>query len=103
MIKFWGAATTTLLVSLTLFVAPQFAFAASPADAPEKSIPQGNDPPGADEKQTEPPAEHKGVITPPPTGDNGIYTEVPNPEAGHEKEVIPPPGTSGGNPNVEPR
>ena len=37
-----------------------------------------------------PPAEHKGVIPPPPVGDEGIYTEVPNSEAGHEKEVIHP-------------
>jgi hypothetical protein len=36
------------------------------------------------------------VILPPPVGDEGIYTKVPNPEAGHEKEVIPPP-----DPNVE--
>lgn len=41
--------------------------------------------------QIPPPAEHKGVIPPPPTGDEGIYTDAPNPEAGHEKEVIPPP------------
>jgi hypothetical protein len=46
---------------------------------------------------------HKGVIPPPPMGDEGIYTKVPNPEAGHEKEVIPPPGSPGGDPNVEPR
>ena len=32
-----------------------------------------------------------GPIPPPPTGDEGIYTDAPNPEAGHEKEVIPPP------------
>jgi pimeloyl-ACP methyl ester carboxylesterase len=32
-----------------------------------------------------------------------LYTKVPNPEAGHEKEVIPPPGSPGGDPNVEPR
>jgi hypothetical protein len=44
-----------------------------------------------------------GVIPPPPVGDEGIYTKVPNPEAGHEKEVIPPPGSPGGDPNVEPR
>jgi hypothetical protein len=33
------------------------------------------------------------VITPPDIGDEEIHTEVPNPEAGHEKEVIPPPDT----------
>jgi hypothetical protein len=70
----------------------------------EKTVPQGEDPPGTNEEQrTLPPTEHKGVITPPPVGDEGIYTKVPNPEAGHEKEVIPPPGSPGGDPNVEPR
>ena len=70
----------------------------------DKTIPQGEDPPGTDqEQQTAPPAEHKGVIPPPPMGDEGIYTKVPNPEAGHDKEVIPPPGGPGGNPNIEPR
>jgi hypothetical protein len=65
----------------------------------EKTIPQAKDPPGSDEEQrTTLPGEHKGVITPPPMGDEGIYTKVPNPEAGHEKEVIPPPDG-----NVEPR
>jgi len=34
--------------------------------------------------------EHKSVIPPPPIGDEDIYTEAPNPEARHEKEVIPP-------------
>jgi hypothetical protein len=43
------------------------------------------------------------VIPPPRTGDEGIYTDVPNPDAGHEEEVIPPPGTPGGDPNVDPR
>jgi hypothetical protein len=92
-----------LLISLALYFGPQFAFAASPGDSPEKSIPQGNDPPGADEKQTAPPAQHKGVITPPATGDEGIHTEVPNPDAGNDMEVIPAPGSPGGEPNIEPR
>jgi hypothetical protein len=70
----------------------------------EKTIRQGEDRPGANEEQrTVPQAPHKGVIPPPPVGDEGIYTKVPNPEAGHEKEVIPPPGSPGGDPNVEPR
>jgi hypothetical protein len=73
-------------------------------DTVEKTIPQGKDKPGTDDEQRiAPPAEHKGVIPPPPVGDEGIYTKVPNPEAGHEKEVIPPPGSPGGDPNIEPR
>jgi hypothetical protein len=80
------------------------AFAGGAHNSVEKSIPQGTDPPGTDEEQrTVPPGEHKGVIPPPPVGDEGIYTKVPNPEAGHEKEVIPPPGSQGGDPNIEPR
>ena len=68
-------------------------------DTVEKTILQGKDPPGTDEEQgTAPSAEHKGVIPPPPVGDEGIHTHVPNPEAGHKKEVIPPP-----DPHVEPR
>jgi hypothetical protein len=95
------------LIFLGLYLGPATAFAASTGDkhdAVEKSIPQGKDPLATDEEQrTAPPAEHKGVITPPPVGDEGIYTKVPNPEAGHEKEVIPPPGSPGGDPNIEPR
>ena len=50
--------------------------------------------PGANSgRQLPPSAEHKGVIPPPPIGDDGIYTDAPSPEAGHKKEVIPPPET----------
>jgi len=38
-----------------------------------------------------------------PVGDKDILTDVPNPSAGSDREVIPPPGTPGGDPNVEPR
>jgi hypothetical protein len=84
---------------------PAFASSSGGAhDTVEKTIPQGKDPPGTDEEQRgAPPAEHEGVIPPPSVGDEGIYTEVPNPEAGHDKEVIPPPGSPGGDPNIEPR
>ena len=95
------------LIFLGFCLVPETAFAASTGDTHdrvEKTIPQGKDPPGTDKEQrTAPPAEHKGVIPPPAIGDEGIYTKVPNPEAGHDKEVIPPPGSPGGDPNVEPR
>ena len=97
--------TGAALIFLGFCLVPETAFAASSGDTHdtvEKTILQGKDPPGNDEERrdeeqrTAPPAEHKGVIPPPPVGDEGIYTKVPNPEAGHEKEVIPPP-----DPNVE--
>jgi hypothetical protein len=99
--------TGAALIFLGSWFGPVTALAASSggaSDTVEKTIPQGKDPPGTDsEQRTAPPAEHKGVIPPPQVGDEGIYTKVPNPEAGHEKEVIPAPGSPGGDPNVEPR
>ena len=74
---------------------------ASVAQAAEQVAPQGEDPPGAD--QAHPPREaepnpslterlqkNEGVIDPPATGDTDIHTEVPNPEAGTDEEVIKP-------------
>jgi hypothetical protein len=63
----------------------------------------GAPPSGASPAPIQEPGPKQGVIKPPPTGDAGINTTVPNPDAGSSKEVIPPPGTPGGNPNVEPR
>ena len=92
--------TGAALIFLASCFGPQTALAASSGDTHdtvEKTIPQGKDPPGTEEEQrTPPPAERKGVIPPPPVGDEGIYTKVPNSDAGHDKEVIPPP-----DPNVE--
>ena len=100
-----NAAVGAALTLLASCLGPDLVFAVSPTDAPEKTVPQGNDPPGADngDQPPRPQIQHKGVISPPPTGDQGIYTQAPNPDAGHEEEVIPPPGTPGGDPNVEPR
>ena len=69
-----------------------FAGPGSAIDPPEQTAPQGEDPPGADNgtPETAPPAEHKGLIPPPDVGDEDIHTDAPNPEAGHEEEVIPP-------------
>ncbi|HYJ59560.1 MAG TPA: hypothetical protein VEW64_09490 [Methyloceanibacter sp.] len=88
-----------LLTALAL-LAPSLCVDRGHAGAPEQTAPQGEDPPGPDNgaPQTTPPAEHKGVIPPPDIGDEGIHTDVPDPNAGHDEEVIPPPGTSGGSP-----
>ena len=101
-------ATAALLTALVLIASQDGQVrAASPSttQTPEKTVPQGTDPPGADDDvQSSPTTKHKGVITPPKTGDEGIYTQAPNPNAGTKEEVIPPPGTPGSeHPNVEPR
>jgi hypothetical protein len=106
MLRFLGiAAISIALIFLASCLGLETTFAASPDATAEKTIPQGQDPPEADEEDqtTQPSAEHKGVTTPPPVGDEDIYTKAPNPEAGHKKEVIPAPGSPGGDPNIEPR
>jgi hypothetical protein len=72
---------------------------------PEQTVPQGEDPPGADEGGIGIPApsDHKGVIPPPDIGDEGIHTDVPNPDAGTEEEVIPPPELPENDPDAGPR
>jgi hypothetical protein len=80
---------TLALITSTALVEPSFAGAAA---APEPTVPQGQDPPGADDgEQVSPPPDGEEVIPPPPIGDEDIYIQAPNPEAGHEEEVIPPP------------
>jgi hypothetical protein len=82
----------TVALGATLAILQPDASLAGATGAPEKTIPQGQDPPGADNgEQTPALPERNGVIPPPPIGDEDIYTEAPNPEAGHEEEVIPPP------------
>ena len=86
-------ANSALWVALVLFV-PLWAFNAPLAhanDANGKAAPQGAT---VGESQFLLQSEHKGVIPPPPIGNEGIYTDAPNPKAGHEKEVIPPPEPS---------
>ena len=86
-------ASSALWVALALLVPLWFSNAplAHASDATGKAAPHGKDQLEADDggQPIPPPAEHKGVIPPPPIGDEGIYTEAPNPKAGHEKEVIP--------------
>jgi hypothetical protein len=43
------------------------------------------------------------VIPPPDIGDEGIHTDVPNPDAGTEEEVIPPSELPEQDPDVGPR
>jgi hypothetical protein len=71
------------------------------------------DPPGDDNQhQTDPERPNddlshkldqgKGVLKPPPTGDEEIYTDAPDPNPG-TTPVIPPPGTPGGDQSVNPK
>jgi hypothetical protein len=104
--RFYVIAVLLTTLSIVMAHSGNHTFAASPdAKQVEKTVPQGNDPPGSDNgDRPNTTTEHKGVIEPPQTGDQGIYTQVPNPSAGTKEEVIPPPGSPGSeHQNVEPR
>jgi hypothetical protein len=91
----WRVSAVVVLTLILPIVCNGSIFAVSSALAAgtgEKTVPQGQDPPGVDNgAPIAPPAQDDGVITPPPIGDEDIHTDVPNPNAGHEEEVIPPP------------
>lgn len=87
---------------LTL-VAAVAAGGASAHASTEQSVPQGQDPPGAENGVAVPLEPHDGVIPPPDVGDEDIETDVPNPDAGHEEEVIPPPDLPQQEPDSPPR
>lgn len=93
---------TALLAALTL-LAPSLYGGHVLAAEQEQAAPQGEDAPGADNGAKPPLAQEDGVIKPPPIGDEDIQAQVPDPNAGHPEEVIPPPGSPGGNPNIDPR
>jgi hypothetical protein len=87
-----------LWATLALTALPGLHAFAGQTNTPEKTAPQGQDPPGADNGQPQsPPTADKEVIPPPPIGDEDIHTQAPNPEAGHEEEVIPPPAPTPDN------
>jgi hypothetical protein len=66
-------ATAALLTVLALIASQDGqVLAASPSttQTPEQTVPQGTDPPGSDDDvQSSPTTKHKGMITPPKTGD----------------------------------
>src|SRR6185503_15759500 len=77
--RFYITAAVFTAVSLVTPYNEQI-FAASPnaTEGPEKTVPQGKDPPGNDnEDQSSPTAEHKGVIKPPKTGDRASTRKFP--------------------------
>ena len=85
------------------FVPNQARAAAGDTDTQhQQTSPQGKDAPGAEDNGQPPMAQEDGVIKPPPTGDEGIHTEVPNPNAGPRDEIAPPPQLPGGE-KVEPK
>ena len=64
-------ARAALWAILALFM-PSTSFAGASGE-PDKSVPQGQDPPGADDGQPLPPPKDEEVIPPPPIGDEDIY------------------------------
>jgi hypothetical protein len=91
-----------LLIALVCSLPPSGpAFGASPSAPQMQQQPPDENAPETVPDQGEQLDRNKGVITPPPSHDK--ETIVPDPNAGTEKDVIPPPGTPGGKPSAEPR
>ncbi|MGH6982297.1 MAG: hypothetical protein ACREFC_13920 [Stellaceae bacterium] len=83
---------------------PIFQLAEQVADAPSDPTEEG----AGQDKATTPKktpsetlSEHKGVLRPPPTGDHAVIQPPPTEKT--NKAVISPPGTPGGNENVQPK
>jgi hypothetical protein len=96
------------LVAIAMILLP-FAPNALKADVSQeapKAIPQDPRATGQGKRPAETLGErldrNSGVIHPPAGVDPGIAVPAPDPDP-HSTPVIPPPGTPGGNPSVEPK
>jgi hypothetical protein len=79
------------IAALALATGIERTVAESGEEAQEQTFPPSETGTSAEDDITPlPPTEHEGVIEPPDVGDEGIHTDVPNPDAGHPEEVIPP-------------
>jgi hypothetical protein len=97
-----GALTAAAVATLLFGSGFDQACAAAGTDTQQQAAPQSKDAPGADDNRQALLAQQDGVIEPPPTGDESIHTEVPNPNAGPRDEISPPPQMPGGE-NAEPK
>lgn len=95
-----------LAALLTLLSGPALAQAPSPTPPgnPSTPVPAPSTPGQGTSPDRSAPLPRSGVIQPPATGrvDPGIQTTVPDPRP-NTTPVIPPPGTPGGNPQIQPR
>ncbi|UPG71801.1 hypothetical protein MVG78_14800 [Roseomonas gilardii subsp. gilardii] len=89
---------------LALLAGPALAQAPAPTAPGNPSSPAPTAPDRNSSPDRSDPIPRSGVIQPPATGqvDPGIRTTVPDPRP-NTTPVIPPPGTPGGNPQIQPR
>jgi hypothetical protein len=92
MAKFHTSVLTSaaLAALLTSFAFEPACAAPAGTETPDQAAPQGEDRPGADDEVQMPSTQQGEVIKPPPTGDEGIHAQVPNPNAGPGDEIAPP-------------
>ena len=96
MSKLHTGALTAAAVATLLF-GSGFDQAAAGTGTQQQAAAQSKDAPGADDNGQAPLAQQEA-----PTGDEGIHTEVPNPNAGPRDEISPSPQMPGGE-NAEPK
>jgi hypothetical protein len=97
--------TASIVVTPLTGIVPGALHAGVPQEAP-KSAPQDPRATAEDKRPGETLSErldrNSGVIHPPAGVDPGIAASVPDPHP-NSTPVIPPPGTPGGNPSVQPK
>jgi len=71
-------------------------------DPPPKSETEGQAPPAATDNPSQQLDRQKGVIRPPQSVDPEIQIQPPDPGA-QKTPVIPPPGSPGGDPTIQPK
>ena len=98
-------AITALASMIALVLAGPAASVSRAADQPPQKVPEA-DTPARSGSSTEPLSDKLdrsgGVIRPPVAVDPGM-TQAPPAAGPHSTPVIPPPGTPGGKPGVEPK
>jgi len=99
------AAMLSLAAMLGIAAAGSAAWAQSTPtdrDPPPKSETEGQSPPAPNDNPSQQLDRSKGVIRPPQSVDPEI--QVPPPDPGAQKTpVIPPPGSPGGDPTIQPK
>ncbi len=95
-----------LAISMALLSFAPSELKADDSQGGAKTVPQDRRATGQDKRPGETLSErldrNNGVIHPPAAVDPGIAVPAPDPHP-HSTPVIPPPGTPGGNPSVQPK
>jgi hypothetical protein len=87
---------------MAVCLAAMLASASAQMQTPQKDVPTAPEDANPAEPLSDKLSRNQGVIRPPADVDPKIHTEAPNPDP-QTTPVIPPPGSPGGNQDVQPK